>query len=275
MKNSKNYFSLLALLVVVIALALLAISLPKRIITQQKAAGFGTVNLVLETTKNTLEIGESIPVIIKINNPETRMVSFAEVKLLFNNSLLELVSFTHDPVFDKGQSISPNDNDANDQDVDLGNSSGQAIIPVYDTRQSLPSTDSIVIGTLIVKGKANGTSPLSIAKEESSVVGQNPDASSNVLTLDIGTVTDLSFAVGLSGGDCTACPAGKPTKLQGNANCDGKVDRVDLNSWVEQIINNGQINSQSCADFDGNGIVDRADLNNWVTGMLNPEIPHN
>ena len=71
---------------------------------------------------------------------------------------------------------------------------------------------------------------------------------------------------------CPICPTGLPAKNQGNANCDGVIDRGDLGHWVNQFTG-GEVPSVS-ADFNCNGKVDREDLAIWINGFTNPAILH-
>jgi len=67
------------------------------------------------------------------------------------------------------------------------------------------------------------------------------------------------------------CPAGKPGKEIGNANCDNVVDGVDFEFWREEF---QKVSLVKDADFDCNGIIDGSDFeiwrsNRWITAIIN------
>lgn len=61
-----------------------------------------------------------------------------------------------------------------------------------------------------------------------------------------------------------SCPAGKPSKSMGNANCDETINEADFDLWLEQFHSSpSQTNS---ADFNCDGNVDGIDFEYWRRG---------
>lgn len=101
--------------------------------------------------------------------------------------------------------------------------------------------------------------------------GPSPTAAPRATLTPVASVTPGGASVTPPAG--CACPAGKPAKTSGNADCNGVVDRQDLNYWINQFAS-GQIDPVRSADFDCVDGVNRQDLARWINGFADPGIPH-
>ncbi|HVT00966.1 MAG TPA: dockerin type I repeat-containing protein [Patescibacteria group bacterium] len=68
-------------------------------------------------------------------------------------------------------------------------------------------------------------------------------------------------------------------KSKGDANCDGKVNILDFNSWRDNYLLGSNPNATPppsflVADFNGDGGVNILDFNIWRDGFLNTTVPH-
>lgn len=68
---------------------------------------------------------------------------------------------------------------------------------------------------------------------------------------------------------CGTCPAGKPTKISGNANCDEKVDLADFRLWLgayRKVLQNQVISTteKQSVDLNCDRIVNLNDFRIWL-----------
>jgi len=187
-----NFLKILGLSLAVIVLAVLTVTLPRRIVTTKRAA-FGTVNLLLQPGTMSVPSGEEKLVNIYIDNPAGLKVSFVDIKLSFDKTKLEITHFVSDPT------AFPT-NLTGDDPALLGRDTGQASLQALNSSASLPSSSSILVGTITLKGKAEGVSAMTIMKDISQIVGENPGQPDKVIA--IGTTQD---------GNYTVTPGGQPT----------------------------------------------------------------
>ena len=66
-----------------------------------------------------------------------------------------------------------------------------------------------------------------------------------------------------NGSTANFCLSGAPSKANGNANCDGRIDIRDFFIWRREFLKKGTLT----ADFDGNGKVDIRDFFRWRRGL--------
>ncbi|MFH1561361.1 MAG: dockerin type I domain-containing protein [Patescibacteria group bacterium] len=70
----------------------------------------------------------------------------------------------------------------------------------------------------------------------------------------------LTKEVTIVSSSCSSCPADKPAKSLGNANCDGQVDPLDYSIWAKEYSKIGDVNILR-ADFNCDGQVSGLDYN--------------
>lgn len=188
--DRKNFLKIFGLSLAVVVLATLTVLLPKRVVTTKKAA-FGTVNVLLEPKALSLSVGEEKTINIYLDNPTNKKISFVDLKLAFNKAILEITKFESD------QTNFPNNLTGTDPGL-LGKETGRANLQALNIGASLANYSSILFGTITIKGKAEGVSAMTIAKDSSQIVGENIGELDKILA--IGTTQDGSYTVTPAGG---------------------------------------------------------------------------
>lgn len=204
----KSLINILVLLAITIVLAIVVIVVPSRRLIKQKAA-FGTVNVLLNPPTLSLAVGEEKSVIISLVQTESprKKISFADIHLDYNKDIIEITNFIPSEKFNVDLIQSGAEF--------LGGSTGHAKIQAANDTNSPPNDASILLGTIKIKGKASGTSPITIVKDghnASQIVGDNPNWSPNSgdkgegLVLAVGTVQNGNYTVGAGGSTTTPLP---------------------------------------------------------------------
>lgn len=142
-------------------------SISQRQILKKRAAA-GNINVNLQPSNENFSVGEekNINIYLVQNENNKKQISFADIKIIFNKDIFEIISFTKGDKFNLDLTKSEY----------LGNSSGIARLIVANDQSNPPNDASLLIGTLRIKGKQPGHSKFEIITEgenKSQIVGVN------------------------------------------------------------------------------------------------------
>ena len=165
MKRS-DIFKILTLVVLVVGLAAATVLLPQRQQVGEKAAfGDMTVSLLPSTRSTQIGTDFTVQMMLTTAGGVTMRVSAYDVKITFDRNGLEIKNFVPDPKFPVN--LTPSD---------FGNATGVGRFVALNTGGDLAvvsATQSVTVGTLTVSGKALGTFPMQVLKDQSTIAGQN------------------------------------------------------------------------------------------------------
>jgi len=172
--EKKNLLKILGLFLLLIVLGLITFFMPVRKVTKKGAAGTGSITL--QPASGSVAVNAESTIQVILNNPGEKKISFVDVRLDYNKTVLEVTNFT------PNAEAFPTDLTASDP-VLLGRDSGQAKLQALNSTNNLKSTTTILIGTIRVKGKSAGTSPITVNESASQIVHENIGSTDLVLAL--------------------------------------------------------------------------------------------
>ena len=286
MKRS-DIFKILTLVVLVVGLAAATILLPQRQQVGEKAA-FGDMTVSLLPSAKSTQTGTDFTVQMMLTTAGgvTMRVSAYDIKISFDRNGLEIKNFVPDPKFPVN--LTPSD---------FGNATGVGRFIALNTGGDLAvvsATQSVTVGTLTVSGKALGTFPMQVLKDQSTIAGQNDqnlDVSfiiagvnnGNYTISAIPTLTPIPTSTPRPTATMTPRPTNTPIptptpsrvptstpipcprKTEGDADCNGRIDIIDFEIWRRELLG---IDTTLKADFDGSGKVDMSDFGIWRVSFL-------
>lgn len=200
MEKKKLIINIGSLLLAVIVLVAVTIALPIGKMSQKKAT-LGAGSVLLAPSTETLEVNEQKTVSLYLTNPNQKKISFVDVRLSFNKDVLEITEFTPNP------DAFPVNLTGTDINL-LGKTTGRAKLQAVNSGTALKNNDSILIGSIKIKGKASGVSQITITDSTSQVVGENP--SSDDLALGMTGSQGGTYTV-TGGNEPTVTPSVGPT----------------------------------------------------------------
>lgn len=118
----------------------------------------------------------------------------------------------------------------------------------YDTLVPLSTTTAPSVGVQILDG-STPTPAVSSTPSPTSAVTPSPTQASAVTP----SPTSGTSIIG-------SCPAGRPAKADGNANCDTVIDYLDYNIWKREVTGESQ---EKKSDFNNSTTVDTGDYQIW------------
>jgi len=219
--DNKKDLKLFFLLFLTLALALVVVFLPQRL-TLRRGAFLGSLSVKLEPASLNLAVNEEKAAnIYLVQTSSQRKISFVDIRIDYDKNKVKIVRFVPSDKFN----VDLTENSAQL----LGQENGQARIQAVNTRsendpngpsagQVTNGVASLLVGTITIKGVAQGSGSLEIKSDSSQIIGVDNTASGQDLVMQIASVQNLAYTVGevspTNAPSSTPLPVNSPTGVQ-------------------------------------------------------------
>lgn len=262
MKKNQSAFFLILFVLILIAIPLTILASRQRQEIRKKASG-GIANISIVPSAITKNVNISFPLHIWLNTGSQR-IGYARVKLMFDKSILSLVSVQTTQTMKNVNELT---------NITNANSSGEIVINLGVTGpdRDLSPSGAIDFATLTFKGIKNGSSGINIDSTRSQIVQmdtQEMTINSSGGMVTIGTGGPTSTPAPTPPINTSPTPTGTPGQCirPGDANGDGRVDGIDYARWLNHL---GETTSNGCqnGDFNNDRVVDGLDYAKWRNNL--------
>jgi len=175
-KKDKNNLNLIIIIFELFVIVLVSSFMPQRQVLIKKST-FGNASISLVPSTGSFIVGSTFPVDIVINNPEQKKISFSDIRLNFDQTKLQLVSFFPNDLFP--YNITENNSEL------LGNNNGSARLTAANSGSNLGSSTAITFGRMILRCSQTGPGIVNIDVTNTQLVGEGT-GNDVVLTLTVG-----------------------------------------------------------------------------------------